>query len=60
MVDILPPPPPPPTTTAATGKVLSWLQHVKNTGVDHLCWVSVFEREGKNIYPQGVKILSYS
>jgi len=48
------------TTAAATAEVLSWQRHIENTGVDHLCWVSVFEREGQNIHPQGVVILPYS
>jgi len=48
------------TTTATAPEVLSWQQHIENTGVDRHCWVSVFEREGQNIDAQGVKILSYS
>jgi hypothetical protein len=49
-----------PAAATAIAEVLSWHQHIENTGVDHLCWVSVFEREGQNIHPQGGKILSYS
>jgi hypothetical protein len=49
----------PAIATTAT-EVLSWQQRIENTGIDHLYWVSVFEREGQNICPQGVKILSYS
>jgi len=53
------PPLPPPPAAVAT-QVLSWQQHIENTGVDLLCWVSVFEREGQNIHSRGVTILSYS
>jgi len=49
-----------PAGATATTEVLSWHQHIENTGVDHLCLVSVFEREGQNIHPQDGRILSYS